>query len=68
MIFGGAVTLAGPALDILGAFHLVDISPLMPPEHALKIIVVIGVVKIVLRLARTARQHSDGRLNARSKW
>ena len=55
VIFGGAVTLAGAALDLLGAFQLVDISPLLPPEHALKIIAVIGVVTIVLRLVTTGR-------------
>jgi len=55
VIFGGAVTLAGAALDILGAFQLVDISPLLPPEHALKIIAVIGVVTVALRLVTTGR-------------
>jgi lysozyme family protein len=55
VIFGGAITLAGTALDILGAFQLVDISPLLPPEHALKIIAVIGVVTVALRLVTTGR-------------
>ncbi len=55
VIFGGAVTLAGTALDLLGALQLVDISPLLPPEHALKIIAVIGVVTVALRLVTTGR-------------
>lgn len=55
VIFGGAVTLAGTALDLLGALQLVDISPLLPPEHALKIIALIGVVTVALRLVTTGR-------------
>jgi hypothetical protein len=55
VIFGGAVTLAGTALDILDALQLVDITPLLPPEHALKIIAAIGVITVVLRLVTTGR-------------
>lgn len=55
MLFGGAVTLAGIALDILDALQLVDITPLLPPEHALKIIAVVGVVTVALRLVTTGR-------------
>jgi hypothetical protein len=55
LIFGGAVTLAGAALDILDALQLVDITPLLPPDHALKIIAVLGIVTIVLRLVTTGR-------------
>jgi len=55
LIFGSAVTLAGAALDILDALQLVDISPLLPPDHALKIIAAIGVVTIVLRFVTTGR-------------
>jgi hypothetical protein len=55
LIFGGAVTVAGAALDILDALKLVDITPLLPPEHALKIIAMIGVVTVVLRLVTTGR-------------
>ena len=55
LIFGGAITIAGAALDILDALHLVDISPLLPPEHALKIIAVIGVVTVALRMVTTGR-------------
>lgn len=55
LLFGGAVTLAGAALDILNALQLVDITPLLPPEHALRIIAVIGVVTVVLRMATTGR-------------
>ena len=55
VIFGGAITLAGAVLDILDALQLVDITPLLPPEHALKIIAVIGVVTVALRLVTTGR-------------
>lgn len=55
LIFGGAVTLAGAMLDILDALKLVDITPLLPPDHALKIIAAIGVFTIVLRLLTTGR-------------
>jgi lysozyme family protein len=55
VLFGGAVTLAGTALDILDALHLVDISPLLPPDHALKIIAIIGVVTVALRFVTTGR-------------
>lgn len=55
VIFGGAITFAGVALDLLDALQLVDITPLLPPEHALKIIAVIGIVTIVLRLVTTGR-------------
>ncbi|HWV54053.1 glycoside hydrolase family 108 protein, partial [Pseudorhodoplanes sp.] len=55
LLFGGAVTMAGAALDILNALQLVDITPLLPPDHALKIIAVIGVVTVVLRLVTTDR-------------
>jgi hypothetical protein len=55
VLFGGAVTLAGAALDILNALQLVDITPLLPPEHALKIIAAIGVVTVALRLVTTGR-------------
>ena len=55
VMFGGAVTCAGAALDILDALQLVDISPLLPPDHALKIIAIIGVVTVALRLVTTGR-------------
>lgn len=55
VIFGFAVTLAGATLDILEALRLVDITPLLPPDHALKIIAAIGIVTIVLRLVTTGR-------------
>jgi hypothetical protein len=55
LIFGSAVALAGVALDILEALQLVDITPLLPPDHALKIIAAIGVVTIGLRLVSTGR-------------
>ena len=55
VIFGTAITVAGAALDILNALQLVDITPLLPPEHALKIIAVIGIATVVLRLITTGR-------------
>lgn len=55
LIFGVAVTFASAALDILEALQLVDITPLLPPDHALKIIAAIGVVTILLRLVTTGR-------------
>lgn len=60
LIFGGAVTFAGAALDILDALQLIDITPLLPPEHALKIIALIGVVTVALRMVTTGRiGHKD---------
>ena len=41
---------------------LVDISPLLPPEHALKIIAVIGVVTVALRMVTTGRVGTQGLL------
>jgi lysozyme family protein len=55
IIFGGAVALAGAALNILSALQLVDITPLLPPEHAVKIIAAIGVATVMLRLVTTGR-------------
>jgi hypothetical protein len=55
LIFGAVVTLAGSLLDLLDALKLVDITPLLPPDHALKIIALIGIVTIVLRLLTTGR-------------
>lgn len=55
VIFGGAITVAGAALDVLNALQLVDITPLLPPQHALKIIAIIGVVTVVLRVMTTGR-------------
>ena len=55
VIFGGAITMAGAALDVLNALQLVDMTPLLPPQHALKIIAIIGVVTVVLRVLTTGR-------------
>src|SRR5262249_41982155 len=55
VIFGGAVTVAGVTLDILNASQLVDIKPLLPPEHALKIITGIGLATVILRAVTTGR-------------
>jgi hypothetical protein len=53
LIFGGIVTAASTLLDLLDALRAVDITPLLPPAHALKIIAAIGVVTILLRLVTT---------------
>jgi hypothetical protein len=55
LIFGGAISAAGVLLDILDALKLVDITPLLPPAHALRIIAILGVVTIALRLLTTGR-------------
>lgn len=61
VIFGGAVTLAGMVLDILDALQVVDLTPLLPPEHALKIIAAIGIVTVALRFVTTGRVGSKDR-------
>jgi hypothetical protein len=53
VIFGMFVTGAGAVLDILESLRAVDITPLLPPAHALRIIAAIGVVTILLRLFTT---------------
>lgn len=55
VIFGGAITVAGVALDLLNALQLVDLTPLLPPQHALKIMTIIGIVTILLRAMTTGR-------------
>ncbi len=55
VIFGVSVSLAVFALDILDAFHLVDITPLLPPAHATRVIAMIGIVTVLLRLVTTGR-------------
>lgn len=55
VIFGGALTAAGAALDLLDQLRTIDIAPLLPPGAAVKIIAAIGVVTILLRLATTSR-------------
>jgi hypothetical protein len=53
VIFGMIVTGAGAVLDILESLRAVDITPLLPPTHALRIIAAIGLVTILLRLFTT---------------
>ncbi len=61
LIFGGAITVAGIILEILEALRLIDITPLLPPDHALKIIALIGISTMLLRLVTTGRVGSkDG--------
>lgn len=53
--FGALVAGAGITADILDALQAVDLAPLLPPAHAVKIIAIIGVVTIMLRFATTGR-------------
>lgn len=53
LVFGALVTESSAILDILDGLRAVDITPLLPPAHALKIIAAIGVVTIVLRMMTT---------------
>jgi lysozyme family protein len=53
--FGALVAGAGLAADLLDALQAIDLAPLLPPSHAVKIIAVIGVVTILLRLVTTGR-------------
>lgn len=55
LAFGGLVTGAGLAADILDALQAIDIAPLLPPAYAVKIIAVIGLVTILLRFVTTGR-------------
>lgn len=55
VIFGGALTAAATALDLLDQLRAIDIAPLLPPASAVKIIAAIGIVTILLRLATTGR-------------
>lgn len=55
LLFGGAVAFASALLDLLDALRAVDITPLLPPAHALKVIALIGIVTILLRIVTTGR-------------
>ncbi len=55
VIFGGLVAGASACADALDALHAIDITPLLPPASALKIIAAIGVATILLRLVTTGR-------------
>lgn len=55
LVFGALVTGFGIAADILDALQSVDLAPLLPPAHAVKIIAIIGIITIVLRFATTGR-------------
>lgn len=55
VIFGATVTIAGAGAEILDALRAIDITPLLPPSQAARIIATIGVVTILLRLATTGR-------------
>lgn len=55
IVFGGLVAGAGLAADLLDALQAIDLTPLLPPAYAVKIIAIIGVVTIVLRLVTTGR-------------
>jgi hypothetical protein len=53
VIFGSVIAALGSVLDILDALRAIDITPLLPPAYAIKIIAGIGVVTILLRLMTT---------------
>jgi hypothetical protein len=55
VIFGALVAGAGALADLLDALRAVDLTPLLPPAYALKIIAGIGVATILLRLVTTGR-------------
>lgn len=53
LIFGAVVSASSSALELLDALRAIDIAPLLPPAHALRIIAAIGLATIVLRLMTT---------------
>jgi len=55
IVFGSLMIVFGIAAEILEALHAVDLAPLLPPEHAMKIISAIGLVTVLLRLVTTGR-------------
>ena len=55
VLFGSLITGAGVVADLLDAVKAIDITPLLPPAYALKIITAIGVATILLRLVTTGR-------------
>jgi lysozyme family protein len=55
LVFGALVAGSGIAADILDALQAIDLTPLLPPAYAVKIIAIIGILTIVLRFATTGR-------------
>jgi hypothetical protein len=55
MVFGVLVAGSGVAADLLDALQAIDLTPLLPPTYAVKIIAIIGVATILLRLVTTGR-------------
>lgn len=53
VIFGTFVSIAGAVLDTLESLRAIDIAPLLPSAHAMRIIAAIGVVTILLRVFTT---------------
>jgi hypothetical protein len=53
LVFGSVVATTGMVADLLDALKAIDISPLLPPSYAVKIIAAIGVITIMLRFATT---------------
>jgi hypothetical protein len=60
VLFGALVTGLSVGADALDAIKAIDITPLLPPASALKIIAAIGVATILLRLATTGRVGEKG--------
>jgi lysozyme family protein len=55
IVFGSLVAGTGVAADILDALQAIDLTPLLPPAYAVKIIAIVGLLTILLRLATTGR-------------
>jgi lysozyme family protein len=55
IVFGSLVTISGIAAEFLESLHMLDLAPLLPPEHAPRIIAAIGLVTVLLRLVTTGR-------------
>jgi hypothetical protein len=60
VLFGGLVAAAGVVLDLLEALQAVDVTPLLPPVYALRVIAVLGLATVLLRLVTTGRVGRKG--------
>jgi hypothetical protein len=60
VLFGGLVAAAGVVLDLLEALQAVDITPLLPPVYALRVIAALGLATVLLRLVTTGRVGRKG--------
>lgn len=60
VLFGGLVAAAGVVLDLLEALQAIDITPLLPPIYALRLIAALGLATVLLRLVTTGRVGRKG--------